>query len=36
MQDLEIWLFLDSLLEKWVWESCPKTDPATGVKAASI
>jgi len=31
-QDLEIWPFLNSLLEKWVWESCPKTDPATGVK----
>jgi len=31
-QDLEIWPFLDSLLEKWVWESGPKIDPATGVR----
>jgi len=30
-QNQEIWPFLDSLLEKWVWESGPKIDPATGV-----
>jgi len=30
-QNLEIWPFLNSLLEKWVWESGPKIDPATGV-----
>ena len=28
--ELEI-SFLNSLLEKWVWESSPKIDPATGV-----
>jgi len=31
-QDLEIWPFLNSLLEMWVWESGPKIDPATGVR----
>jgi len=30
-QNLEIWPFLNSLLEKWVWESSPQIDPATGV-----
>jgi len=31
-QDLEIWPLLNSLLEKWVWESGPKIDGATGVR----
>jgi len=30
-QDLEFWPFLNSLLEKWIWESGPKIDQATGV-----
>jgi len=30
-QNLEMWPFLNSLLEMWVWESGPKIDPATGV-----
>ena len=30
-QNLEIWPFLKTRLEKWVWESDPKIDPATGV-----
>jgi len=29
--ELEI-SFLNSLLEKWVWESGPKINPATGVR----
>ena len=28
-----MWPFLNSLLEKWVWESGPKIDAATGVMA---
>jgi len=31
-QNLQIWLFLKSLLEKWFLESGQKIDPATGVK----
>ena len=31
-QNLEIWPFLNSRLEMWVWESGRKIDPATGVK----
>ena len=31
-QNLEIWPFLNSHLEFSVWESCPKIDPATGVR----
>jgi len=30
-QNLEIWPFLNSRLEMWVWESGRKIDPATGV-----
>ena len=30
-QNLEIWPFLNSHLEMWVWESGPKIDSATGV-----
>ena len=30
-QNLEIWLFLNSRLEMWVWESGRKIGPATGV-----
>ena len=30
-QNLEIWPFLNSPLEKWVWAGGPKIDPATGV-----
>jgi len=30
-EELEI-SFLNSLLQKWVWESGPKIDPATGVR----
>jgi len=31
-QNLEIWLFCNSLLKMWVWESGQKIDPATGVR----
>jgi len=31
-QNLEIWPFLNSLLEKWVWDSGPKIDPAPVLK----
>jgi len=34
-QILEIWPLLNSLSEKWVWESGPKIDPATGVRFGS-
>jgi len=30
-QNMEIWPFLNSLIEIWVWENGPKIDPATGV-----
>ena len=35
-KNLEIWQFLKSILEKRVWESGPKIDPATGVNCEQI
>jgi len=34
-QNLEIWPFLNSRLEMWVWESGRKIDPATSVRTRS-
>ena len=34
-QNLEIWPFLKTRLEQWVWESGPKIDPATGVTSST-